>query len=101
MGQAERTIIRQCFVRRRPLPDRIQNAPDLHMGLELYFGAFMELNTCRSTGWSAGPIPAWCIDEFCSRNELDSDEAEDMHYLIRQMDQEFLKYMERKSKNSS
>jgi hypothetical protein len=71
------------------------------MGLELYFHAFVELNTCRSTGWSAGPIPSWCIAEYVERLGLTDDGSEDMHYHIRKMDEEFLKYNARKSKEKT
>jgi hypothetical protein len=71
------------------------------MGLELYFTAFTELNTNRSTGWSAGPIPGWCIAEYSDRLDLTIEEAEDMHYQIRMMDEAFLKYSARKNKESS
>jgi len=101
MGQAEQRIIRECSARKRPLPERIQNAPDLLVGLELFFQAFIELNTCRSTGWSAGPIPSWCIDEFCTKNELIEEEAEDLAYHVRKMDQAFLNHMSAKSKESA
>lgn len=94
-------MIRESFIRKRPLPERIQNAPDLLVGLELYFNAFVELNTCRSTGWSAGPIPSWCIEEFCDRLELDEEETEDVHYHVRNMDAAFLKYSSRKNKDSA
>jgi hypothetical protein len=101
MEQVEQRIIRECYARRRKLPDKIVNAPDLFVGLELYFIAFTELNSCRSTGWGPGPIPSWCIDEFAERQGLDSDETEEMHHHIRQMDAAFLKYTERKNKKSS
>lgn len=101
MGQAEQRIIRECYARKRPLPDRIKNAPDLFVGLELYFQAFIELNTCRNTGWSAGPIPSWSIDEYCARAELTEDESEDLRYHVRMMDQAFLRYSNRKSKESA
>jgi hypothetical protein len=101
MGQVEKRMIQQCYLRRRELPDRIKNAPDLFMGLELTFNAFLELNTTRSTGWSAGPIPSWCIAEFVNRVELSEEEGEDLHYLIRLMDQEFLKYVSRKNKETT
>jgi hypothetical protein len=71
------------------------------MGLELYFHAFTELNTNRSTGWSAGPIPGWCIAEYSDRLELTDEESEDMFYHIRRMDEEFLKYSARKNKESA
>jgi hypothetical protein len=101
MGKAEQRIIRQCYARRKALPDRIENAPDLFIGLELYFNAFIELNTCRVSGWSAGPIPSWCIAEYADRLGLTEEEAEDLFYHIRMMDQEFLKYSDRKNKEKS
>lgn len=101
MGQAEQRIIRECYRRHKPLPDRIENAPDLLLGLELYFEAFVELNTCRSTGWSAGPIPAWCVAEYSSRIGLSGEEAEDLHYHVRAMDSEFLKHVERQSRKKA
>jgi len=97
----EQRMIQECFRRKRPLPERIQNAPNLLMGLELHFDAFIELNTCRSTGWSPGPIPSWSIDEYCFRLELTEDEAEDLHYHIRMMDQAFLQHIAEKNKDST
>jgi hypothetical protein len=101
MGQAEQRMIRECYRRKKPLPERIQNAPDLLVGLELTFDAFTELNTCRQTGWSAGPIPSWCIDDYAERLDLDAEETEDLLYLIRMMDQAFLKHIAAKNKESS
>jgi len=101
MGKAEQRIIKESYLRKRPLPERIANAPDLFLGLELVFNAFTELNTCRNTGWSAGPIPSWCIDEHADRAGLGEEEAEDLHYHIRMMDQAFLKYSARKNKEKA
>lgn len=97
----EQRMIRECFMRKRPLPERIQNAPDLFLGLELYFIAFLELTTCRNSGWGATPIPSWCIDEFCARNGLDDEDSDEMHYQIRHMDQAFLKHIASKPPKSS
>ena len=101
MGQAEQRIIHDCYRRKRPLPERIANAPDLFTGLELIFDAFIELNTTRQTGWSPGPIPVTAIYEHCFILDLTDDEIADMHYLIRKMDQAFLTYMTKKSKDSA
>lgn len=90
-------MIREAYRRKKAVPERIQNAPDLFLGLELFFDAFMELSTCRNTGWSPGPIPSWCISEFCVRMELDEETTDDMIYHIRQMDQAFMKYADRKN----
>jgi len=101
MGKVEQRMIRECYRRKKALPDRIQNAPDLFLGLELHFQAFIELNTCRNTGWSAGPIPSWAIYEFADREDLNEDESEDLHYHMRTMDGEFLKYSARKNKEKA
>ncbi len=71
------------------------------MGLELTFNAFIELNTCRNTGWSAGPIPSWAIDDHAERLGLTEDETEELHHLIRAMDGEFLKYAARKNEKKT
>lgn len=101
MGQVEQRMIQECYRRKKALPERIQDAPDLLLGLELYFNAFIELNTCRSTGWSAGPIPSWSVGEYADRLDLNEDETEDLHYHMRMMDQAFLKHMARKNKDKS
>lgn len=77
---------------RSPLPDRIANAPKLTLGLELYYDAFWELNTCRQTGWAAGQIPWTSIRDYAVTFELDEAQEEDLFYLIRVMDNAFLDY---------
>lgn len=78
---------------RLQLPERIKNAPELEMGLELYYGAFFDLHTCRG-GWGDGYIPWTAIDEYCDRLGLSDDQREDMHYYIREMDEQYHQYRE-------
>jgi len=94
-------MIADCYRRKRPLPERIQNAPDLLTGLELYFDAFIELNTCRQQGWGPGPIPWWCIQEHADFLGLTDEESEDLRYHIRMMDEAFLKHIARKNEKSA
>lgn len=101
MGQTESRILKECYVWRRPIPERIQHAPELWLGLEIYFQAFMDLNTCRSTGWSAGPIPWSAVQDYAITFGLDSEQTADLHYHIRMMDQAFLKRLDAKSKNKA
>ena len=101
MGKAEQRIIHDCYRRKRPLPERIANAPDLFTGLELIFDAFIELNTTRQSGWGPGPIPSNAILDHCFYLGLNDDETVDMIYFIRKMDQAFLTYMTRKNKDSA
>lgn len=75
-----------------PLPQKIQNAPDLQTGLAIYFDAFMDLNTCRPMGLEPGPIPWLAINQYCDTLEVDKEQREDMHYFIREMDNAYYKF---------
>ena len=75
-----------------PLPQRIQNSPELEMGLDLFYSAFFDLHTCRPIGMGQGSIRWTDIDEYCNRLELVGDQREDMHYHIRVMDNAFLEW---------
>lgn len=84
-----------------PLPDKIANAPVVTLGLQLYWVAFMELNSCRGIGMGPGPIPWTAIREYCLEFRLDEDQAEDMFFIIRQLDNSYLLHNEKKSKSES
>lgn len=79
-----------------PLPDRIQNAPELLPGLGLYLRAFYDLDSCRPVGFGEGPIPWTAIEEWCRSLELDEEERDDVHYLVRRLDNAYLKHREAK-----
>jgi len=80
-----------------PLPDRIAKAPDLHIGLELYYAAFWELDTCRPIGWGMGPIPWAAVKDYAQTFDLDEEQQESLFFLVRKMDNEYLKYMSKKN----
>lgn len=96
-GQSERKIIEQCMRERLPLPDAIQNAPELLPGLDIYLTAFFDLNSSRQYGMTAGPIPWIVINEYCKVNELDPQQRDDMFYFIREMDNHYIKYLSKKN----
>jgi len=79
---------------RLPLPSRIQNAPSLELGLELYYGAFLDLNSCRPIGMDEGPIPWIAIFDYCDRLGIEGEQREDMFHHVRVLD---LAYFEFKS----
>lgn len=96
-GPGEKKIIEQCDRNGWPLPKRIQEAPDLILGLELYYQAFMDLNTCRSIGFSAGPIPWTAVADYAAAHEFDSEQTEDLFFFTHVMDAAFLEYNNKKS----
>lgn len=100
-GADEQRLIKQCLKMRRPLPKKIQNAPELMLGLELYWNAFWDLSTCRASGLGAGPIPWLAVRDYALTFEFDEEQQEDLFYLVRLMDNEFLIHHQNKEKKSS
>ncbi len=78
------------------LPDKLKNAPTLHMGLEFYFNAFKELSTCRVSTFSLGCITYFMCCEYCDRNNVTGDQREDFIVIIQAMDDAYMKYVNSK-----
>jgi hypothetical protein len=75
-----------------PLPKAIASAPQLMLGLELYFDAFFDLSTCRSMGFSMGPIPWSAMRDYALAFEFSEEQAEDLFHYVRVMDIEYMKH---------
>lgn len=93
-------IIQQCMREDRPLPQRIQNAPQLAFGMQLYFDAFLELSSCRQIGQALGPIPWTAINDYAIYLGLDEDQQEDMHHFVRELDNEYVRHESKKASAS-
>jgi hypothetical protein len=76
------------------LPEKIANAPELWLGLELYYDAFVELCSCRPTGWSMCPIPWTVIVDYAVAHGIVGEQLDDLFFFVRGMDAEYLKYHE-------
>lgn len=83
---------------RLPLPKKIQDAPELMFGLELYYAAFFDLSTCRPVGFVEGSIRWLDVDVYCDRLELDEDQRIEMHYHMERMDAVYLDWVRRNTK---
>lgn len=82
-----------------PLPERIANAPELYLGLELYYRAFLDLTSCRGQGYGTeGPISWLSIKDYADAQELDLDQRDDLFYHIQHMDLAYLKHKSEKLK---
>jgi len=97
-GQVEQQIIEQAMKSGQPIPSRIENAPSIMPGLELYYIGFMELTSSRQMGWSIGPIPWLAIEQYCVMKGLDEEQQEAMHHHIIAMDTVYMKYQAKKQK---
>lgn len=97
-GPVERKIIEQCLRERLPFPKAIQNAPELWLGLELFFGAFLDLDGDRPSGWTIRPIPWTSISDYAQAYNIVDEQREDLFHYIRAMDRAYIKRLEKKAK---
>jgi len=97
-GHIEEQIIKQAMKSGLPIPSRIENAPSIWPGLELYYLGFLELNSSRQIGFQLGPIPWLSIEQYSKAKELDEEQTEAMHFHIGEMDKAYLKHQAKKSK---
>lgn len=77
---------------RRNLPAAIRDAPDVPLGLEIYFQAFWELTTCRGGGMGLIPISWMTIIEYAQLHELDDEQTDDLLYFVRAMDKAYMEH---------
>lgn len=74
------------------------NAPELELGLQLYYIGFLDLSSCRPVvGEVFGPIPFLSILEYCLIHEIEGEQREDFVWLIQRLD---LKYLEKYGKQA-
>ena len=90
-------VIEQCYRNGLPLPTTIQNAPQLTIGLEMYYKAFFDLTTCR-TGLhgTEGPIVWTAVIKWAETYELDEEQRDDLVHHIGQMDEVYLRFKTKK-----
>lgn len=89
-GSVEQEIIKQATRNRQPLPEAIRNAPELYYGLDLYFRAFIDLNTCRHLGTERGPIPWTALLTYADHINVTGEDKEVFLYLLQKMDDGYL-----------
>jgi hypothetical protein len=91
-GPTEIKILEQAGRSGMKIPRSIQNAPELRLGLQLFFAGFTTLANCRPLGMVEGFIPWTAIQRYCETMELDDETTLDMHYHIGQLDDARFKF---------
>ena|ERR1017187_993375 len=86
MGKVEQSILKQAIKQGAPIPERIANAPELRLGLELYLQAFFDLDSERSHGMGLTRIAWSSIVDYSIALGLNEDETDDMIYFVKAMD---------------
>lgn len=93
-------MIRRARAERKPVPEKIANAPQLLPGLGLYLQAFLALSSCRPLGMAEGRIPWTAAFQFAQNMEMDPEEFEDLWILVSYMDAAYLKKRHEQSENA-
>lgn len=96
-GPTEEQIIKLALRARNPLPDPIQNAPEIPLGLGMFYQAFQELSSERTEG----PIPGTAIRAYCRDEEIDGELADDLFYHVRNLDNALLEYTRKKTEKGN
>lgn len=86
----------RSYKHRMPLPDRVANAPEMPLGMDLYFTAFAELSSCRPVGMGMGAIPWTSMIDYAKAYEFDDEQREDLFFFVRALDKAFLDYHKEK-----
>lgn len=98
MGKTEQGIFKQAELTKERLPAKIENAPTLIMGLELYMNGFYMLQSTRGAAYaSEGPIPWLAMRDYCNEYRIVGDQRQDFYDLIARMDHAYLDYKAKRS----
>lgn len=89
-------MILQQSMKLGKVPPKIADAPELRMGLELFYGAFFDLIGCRS-GWGDGPIQYNAIMDYARHHEFDAEQTDDLVFYLSQLDEVYLKHVKKKA----
>lgn len=82
------------------MPKRIAEAPELRIGLELYYSAFMDLCTSRQ-GFGDGPISWSTVNEYAKAYGLDDEQSEYLQFYISRMDIAYMQHVNKKTESSN
>ena len=94
MGEFEKGIIKQANQQRKPLPDKIANAPTVGFGLMMYWEAFLLLCSERNQD---GAIPWRAMQAYALEIGIDDiDDRQEFYFVMREMDLKFIDVREKK-----
>lgn len=80
-----------------PIPDKMQRAPELQPGLNLYMMAYADLDRGRSVGFGGETPLSWdLIDRWCHSHGIFGETRDDVFAHVRSLDEAYLKWRESK-----
>ncbi len=78
-----------------PVPEKFE-VPELDFGLSLYLDAFLELDSERTHFHGPTRIPWSSIARYAEFNEFTKEQAENLFFFVRKLDEQVLKEIEEK-----
>lgn len=88
-GPVEQTIIKACMRDGIPLPKKIAEAPELQLGLELYFSAYLDLMTSRNPDSAI----SWAtMMGYARAYEFDEEQTDDLIFYVQRLDGAHMKW---------
>lgn len=87
----------ECSKFGMPLPEKIRNAPTLHMGSELYYAGFLDLTSCRSLGHVVGPVSYLTMLDYCNAHAILGEQRDDFLWIVPRLDQKYLNWLAKKA----
>lgn len=88
-----------AYKSKKPIPAFIENAPELEIGAQMYYKAFIRLGTCRVNAFSIGAIPVTAIIEYGLYLGLSDCELDDFITVITKVDAEYISEISEESKS--
>lgn len=98
LGPSEKQLAQQAYRSGEPIPDRIQNAPQLFSGLGLYYDAFFDLDTTRNHQMQFSRISWLSIREYGEAHDFNAQQLAFLLYCIPRMDQALREFLDKKLK---
>jgi len=95
-GPHERRIIEQCMRYEQEIPDAIKNAPELAIGLGMYYEAFHDLSSSRV----GNAIPWREVNHYCKEKGYSEEQQDTMHYVIASLDEARAVFIKMRNKGS-
>lgn len=84
---------------KQPLPNRIQNAPELWQGNELYYVGFLDLTSSRPIGFGLGPLSLLTVLEYCFIMDIEGEQQEDFIWILQRLDAKYLEWSGKRGKS--
>lgn len=81
------------------LPAEIEKEPEISVEEWWWFDCYEQLHFDRTIGMTPGPIPSWAIRRLAADERLTRNEAEDMEFIVRRLDEAYLDHCEKKMKS--